>query len=74
MTKDQDKAALERVPSWPEDRQQELAEIALEIKAELAGTEYEATPDKLGAIDEGLNGDAANEEEVDAAFALFGKV
>jgi hypothetical protein len=28
MTKDQVKAVLERVPSWPEDRQQELAEIA----------------------------------------------
>jgi hypothetical protein len=73
MTKDQVKAVLERVPSWPEDRQQELAEIALEIEAELAGTEYEATPDELAAIDEGLSGDAVTEEEVDAAFALFRK-
>lgn len=31
MTKDQVKAVLKRVPTWPEDRQQELAEIALEI-------------------------------------------
>jgi hypothetical protein len=73
MTKDQVKAVLERVPSWPEDRQQELAEMALEIEAELAGAEYESTPDELAAIDEGLAGEAASEEEVDAAFALFRK-
>ena len=71
MTKDQVKAVLERVPTWPEDRQQELAELALEIEAELAGTEYHATPDELAAIDEGLTGDAASEEEVKAAIAAF---
>jgi hypothetical protein len=31
MTKDQVKAVLQRVPTWPEDRQHELAELALEI-------------------------------------------
>src|SRR5258707_8140199 len=30
MTKDQVKAVLERVPTWPEDREEELAELALE--------------------------------------------
>jgi len=73
MTKDQVKAVLERVPTWPEDRQQELAEIALEIEAELTSAEYEAAPDELAAIDAGLSGDAASEKEVDAAFALFRK-
>jgi hypothetical protein len=73
MTKDQIKAVLERVPTWPEDRQQELAEIALEIEAELAGAEYEATSDELAAIDEGLRGDVATDNEVDATFALFRK-
>jgi hypothetical protein len=68
MTKDEVKAILERVPTWPEGRQQELAEIALEIEAELAGTEYEATPDELAAIDEGLVGKPACEAEVKAAF------
>ena len=71
MTKDQVKAVLERAPTSPEDRQQELAELALEIEAELAGTEYDATPDELAAIDEGLTGDAASEEEVKAAIAAF---
>ena len=73
MTKDEVKVVLERVPTWPEDRQQELAEMALEIEAEHAGAEYEATPDELAANDEGLSGDAASEKEVDAAFALFRK-
>jgi hypothetical protein len=71
MTKDQVTAVLQRVPTWPEDRQQELAELALEIEAELAGDDYEATPDELTAIDEGLAGEAASDEEVKAAFASF---
>jgi hypothetical protein len=71
MTKDQVKAALERVPSWPQDRQQELAELVLEIEAEFAGSEYRATADELAAIDEGLAGEAASEDEVDAAFATL---
>jgi hypothetical protein len=54
MTKDQVRAVLERVPTWPEDRQQELAELALEIEAELAGASYEATPEELTAIHKGL--------------------
>ena len=73
MTKDEVKAVLERVPTWPEDRQQELAEVALEIEADLAGAGYDATPDELAAIDEGLAGEAASEREVEAAFALFRK-
>jgi hypothetical protein len=71
MTKDQVKAILERVPTWPEDRQQELAEVALEIEAKLSGAGYDATPDELAAIDVGLAGEAASEEEVKAAYAVF---
>ena len=54
MTKDQVKAVLARVPTWPDDRQHGLAELALEIKPELADAGYEATPDELAAIDEGV--------------------
>jgi hypothetical protein len=71
MTKDQVKEVLERIPSWPEDRQQELAELALDIEAELTGAEYRATADELAAIDEGLGSEAATAEEVEAAFAKF---
>ena len=49
MTKDQVKAVLARIPTWPDDRQQELAELALEIEAELAGDGCEAAPDELTA-------------------------
>ena len=71
MTKNQVKAVLERIPTWPEDRQYELAEIALEIETDFAGADYDATPDELAAIDESPAEEAAHEEEVKATFALF---
>jgi len=40
MTRDQVRAVLDRVATWPEERQHELAELALEIEAELAGGGY----------------------------------
>ncbi|HTC17663.1 MAG TPA: hypothetical protein VK690_00970 [Stellaceae bacterium] len=64
MTKDQVKAVLQRVPTWPEDRQQQLAQVALEIEAELGSDNYAATPEELAAIDEGLAGVAASNEDV----------
>jgi hypothetical protein len=71
MTKDQVKTVFERVANWPRERQQELAELALEIEAEITGAGYHATGDELKAIDEGVADDAASEEEVAAAFATF---
>jgi hypothetical protein len=71
MTKDQVKAVLDRVSTWPEDRQQELAELALDIEAEPDSTGFDATADELAAIDEGLAGEALSEEEVKAVFAVF---
>jgi len=71
MTKDQVKAVLDRVADWPSEKQRELVQVALEIEAEITGAGYEATADELKAIDEGLAGDAASEEEVRAAFATF---
>jgi len=71
MTKDQVRQSLERVPTWPKVRHQELTELVLEIEAEFAVAAYEATPDELTAIDEGLASKAASEEEIKAAFATF---
>lgn len=71
MTKDQAQTVLSRVSNWPQARQQELAELALLIEAELAGSPYHATSDELEAIDAGLAGKAASDEEVEAAFTLF---
>lgn len=65
------KAVLERVSTWPEERQRQLAELALEIEAEMSDRAYQASAEELQAIDEGLVGDAASPEEVAAAFASF---
>jgi hypothetical protein len=70
VTKQQVKDILDRVSSWPQERQEELAEIALEIEADMKG-KYRATTEEVEAIDEGLQGEAASEEEVQAAFATF---
>jgi hypothetical protein len=45
--------AMQRVESWPEAAQEELAEIALEIDARVKGGRYHATPDELAGIDRG---------------------
>ena len=67
-------AILERVESWPEAAQQQLAEVALEIEQDLKGG-YQATPEELKAIDEGIaaanRGEFATEREVEAVFAKF---
>ncbi len=41
------KEAMQRAEAWPEEAQEELAEIALEIDAALRGGTYEATPKEL---------------------------
>jgi hypothetical protein len=63
--------AMRRIERWPEAAQIELAEIALQIDAELAGGDYHASPEELKAIDEGLAGEPATDEDVEAAFAAF---
>jgi hypothetical protein len=67
------KDVMERVESWPEEAQRELAEIALEIDAGLSGGVYHATPDELQGIDRGLKaareGRLASVEAVEAVFA-----
>ncbi len=46
--------AMRRVETWPEEAQEELAGIALEIDAALKGGVYHATPEELVGIDRGL--------------------
>jgi hypothetical protein len=71
MTRDQVKAVLERVLTWPRERQEQLAEIALEMEAELGDHVYDATPEELQAVDEADRSGVASEEEVKAAFRTF---
>jgi len=65
--------AMQRVASWPEEAQEELAEIALEIDATLKGGIYHATREELDGIDRGIKaareGRFATEQEVAAVFA-----
>jgi predicted transcriptional regulator len=69
--------ALERVESWPAEAQDELAKIAMDIDAGLAGDLYEPTPEELAGIDRGLraaaDGRFASDEQVEAVFAKFRK-
>ena len=71
MIKTELKAVLDRVATWPEERQQELAEMALEIEAEMSENGYQASPDELKTIDAALCGRLASDEEVEAAFAAL---
>jgi hypothetical protein len=67
------KEAMQRVESWPQEAQEELAEIAFEIDERLKGGKYNATPDELAGIDRGLKaareGRFATDMEVEAVFA-----
>jgi hypothetical protein len=69
------KHVLSRVARWPEDDQDELAQIALEIEARRHGV-YHATPEELQAIDEALaavaRGEIASDEEVRAVLPNIG--
>jgi hypothetical protein len=64
---------LERVATWPEWAQEDLAQLALEIDQELKAGTYHATRDELAKIDEGLaavrRGEIATGEEVEAVLA-----
>jgi predicted transcriptional regulator len=73
MTSKALKEAIRRAEAWPEEAQEQLAEIAFEIDAELKGGVYHATPEELAGIDRGLKaareGRFVTDEEIEAAFA-----
>ena len=75
MTKLMEKA-LEAVRDWPQDRQNEAAELLLALDR-LGTAPYRATADELRAIDEALQqvarGERATAAEVEDAFARFRK-
>ena len=68
------KNVLTRAEGWPEDDQDELALIALEIEARRRGA-YNATADELPAIDQALvavgRGEVATDQEVEAVVAKY---
>lgn len=68
------KNVLGRVARWPEEDQEELAQIAPEIEARRHGV-YHATAEELAAIDEAMKavkqGQVAADAEVDAVFVKY---
>ena len=78
MTSKALKEAMQRVESWPQEAQEELAEIAFEIDARLKGGKYRATPEELVGIDRGISasreGRLATDAEVEAVFAKHRRV
>ena len=65
------KDVLRRVEAWPEEAQEQLAEIARDIDAQLAGDGYRATLEELEALDEAERSGLASEAAVEAAFRAF---
>jgi hypothetical protein len=61
---------LRRIKTWPQEDQEELAELARAIEARRTGV-YRATSEELHAIDEAERSGTATDEEVEAAFRRF---
>jgi hypothetical protein len=64
------KQIIERAESWPEEDQEELAEIARQIEARRNGV-YRATAEELRILDEADRSGIASEQDVEAAFRSF---
>jgi hypothetical protein len=71
MTREQINAVLEKVRSWPEEDQAELAEVAREIEARRIGV-YVMTEEESEAIAKSRQGQLASEDEVDAFWKRHG--
>jgi predicted transcriptional regulator len=67
---------LERVKSWPEEDQEELAEVAREIESRRSGvyrlSDQERTAVRAG-MDAARRGDFASEEEMNEFYRLHSR-
>ena len=74
MTKAEIDAVLDRVKTWPPDKQEEAMRVLLEMEAEVGGV-YQLSPEELADIEEGLaeirRGEFATDEEVAALFNRY---
>jgi hypothetical protein len=61
---------LHRAETWPQEDQDELAEVAREIEARRSSI-YRPTAEELCAIDDADQSGLASDEEVEAAFESF---
>lgn len=75
MTKDQVKEVLDRVLTWPPERQEDAAQLLLELEAQ--GAFYHPSDDEMAAIEEGLaqarRGEFASADEIAALLKPGGR-
>jgi predicted transcriptional regulator len=75
MTKEQINDVLESVRSWPQEDQEELAELAREIEARRTGV-YVMSNEERAAVQEGLQqasrGEFVPDDEMDAFWKKYG--
>ena len=64
------KGLLERVQSWPESDQAELADMLEHIEVRHSGV-YHATVEELKAIEESERSGIASDRDVETAFKTF---
>lgn len=66
---------LQRVEAWPPEAQDRLAQIALDMEADISDGDYDPTAEELAGIDRGLRAAAegrfATDDEVEAVLAKF---
>ena len=71
------KTLLEQVQSWPEEDQEELAEVAREIESRRSGM-YRLSDEERTAVRAGMDaarrGDFASDEEMDEFYRLHHRV
>ena len=71
MTKEQVKQVLDRVLTWPRERQEDAAQMLLVLEAR-QGELYHPDDDEWAAIEEGVaqakRGEAVSEDEIAALF------
>jgi predicted transcriptional regulator len=74
MTKADIEAVLERVKTWPPERQEDAIAMLLEMEAEVTGV-YQLSDEEREAIEEGMaqarRGEFATDEEVAALFNRY---
>jgi predicted transcriptional regulator len=74
MTKTDIDAVLDRVKTWPPERQEDAVRVLLEIEAEVTGV-YQLSDEERAAIEEGMaqarRGEFATDEEVKALFDRY---
>ena len=64
------KELLQHVASWPQEDQEELADVARDIEARRTGV-YRATAEELKSLDDADRSGIASEQDVEAAFRSF---